>query len=76
MEKLLTASIEERFEYIEKLKQREEFLYSMTKYFHKQLPLYNDFSKELLQAEEWAKANVNIRAILEYLMLIMPKRGS
>ena len=32
-----------------------------------------DFLKELLQAEEWEAQNVNIRAILEYLMLVMPK---
>jgi len=31
-----------------------------------------NFIKELLQAEEWAKSNVNIRGILEYLILRMP----
>jgi len=34
------------------------------------------FLKELLPAEQWAKQNVNIRAILEYLMLVMPKLES
>lgn len=30
------------------------------------------FLKELMEAERWARQNVNIRAILEYLMLKMP----
>ena len=89
IEKLLNSEVEERFEYVEKLKERGEFLHFMLIYFRNQLlnsgHLYNDrdinvsgrnvkdFLKELLQAEEWAKQNVNIRAILEYLMLVMPK---
>lgn len=74
IEELLKASIEERFEYIEKLKDREEFFHSLLNYFHKKLPAYSEFTKELLQAEEWQKQNVNIRAILEYLMLVMPSK--
>ncbi|OGE37510.1 hypothetical protein A3B45_01845 [Candidatus Daviesbacteria bacterium RIFCSPLOWO2_01_FULL_39_12] len=83
IEKLLNSSIEERFAYIEKLKDREEFLKFMVQYFHQQLtePATHtrpglarlEFLKELLQAEEWQKQNVNLRAILEYLMLVMPK---
>ena len=73
IERLLTSSIGDRFEYIEKLKDRQEFLKALLNYFHQKLPVYNDFTKELLQAEEWAKSNVNIRGILEYLMLVMPK---
>ena len=73
LEKLLGASIEERFEFIEKLKEREEFFHSLVEYFHKNLPANSEFVRELLQAEEWQKQNVNIRAILEYLMLVMPK---
>lgn len=72
IEKLLNSSTAERFEYIEKLKDKEEFLHSLVNYFHKNLLNYPEFSKELLKAEEWAKHNVNIRAILEYLMLVMP----
>lgn len=78
IKKLLTSSIEERFEYIEKLKEREEFLHVLVNFFHQNLRSHTEevsikFIKELLQAEEWAKHNVNIRAILEYLMLVMPK---
>ncbi len=80
IEKLLSSSIEERFEYIEKLKEREEFLHSLVVYFQTDLhsgatPVRRrlvEFLKELLQAEEWAAQNVNIRGILEYLMLVMP----
>lgn len=86
IEKLLKASIEDRFEYIEKLKDREEFLYAMVSYFHhsltdstherRHLAKLNQFLRELLQAEEWQKQNVNIRGILEHLMLVMPKLES
>lgn len=80
---LLTQDIAERFEYIEKLKdqkKREAFLKALTVYFHQDLRSYSsggntDFLRELLQAEEWAETNVNIRGILEYLMLKMPSRN-
>lgn len=86
IERLLKSTIEEKFEYIEKLKDREEFLHEMVSFFHQKLlepathergRLLNlkEFLKELLQTEEWAKHNVNIRAILEYLMLVMPKKS-
>lgn len=77
LEKLMNSSLEERFAYIEKLKEKEEFLRYMVSYFREKM-LKNpdqktqDFVKELLEAEKWASQNVNIRAILEYLMLIMP----
>ena len=75
IEKLLQSSIEERFEFIEKLKDREEFLGALVHYFREALHApgpglarleVQKFLKELLQAEEWAAQNVNIRAILEY----------
>lgn len=73
IEELLKADIAERFEYIEKIKDKETFLKSLVVYFHQNLPANTDFLKELLQAEQWENQNVNIRAILEYLMLKMPK---
>lgn len=78
IQKLISQDIGDRFEYIEKLKERQEFLLTLTNYFHQDL-LKNpnqktaQFLEELLQAEKWANANVNIRGILEYLMLMMPK---
>lgn len=82
IEKLLESNIPERFEYIEKLTDREEFLHSLVNYFHQNLRShtqsgdsdYMNFLKELLKAEEWANQNVNIRAILEYLMLSLPQK--
>ncbi len=74
IEKLLESTIEQRFEYIEKLKEREELFHALLSYFHKKLPANSEFTKELMQAEEWQKQNVNIRAILEYLMLVMPQK--
>lgn len=86
LEKLLDSTAEARFAYIEKLSSKEEFLHTMIQFYRQKLfePVaharpglakleVNNFLKELLQAEEWAKQNVNIRAILEYLMLVMPR---
>ncbi len=76
IQQLLSSNIEERFDYIERLKNKKEFLHTLTAYFrasHLEGGLaWHLFLKELLQAEGWAAANVNIRAILEYLMLVMP----
>lgn len=82
IEKLLAAKIEERFSFVEKLKDKEEFLTKLTYYFRNLLieaarqniieKEVKEYLKKLLQAEKWAKQNVNIRAILEYLMLVMP----
>lgn len=70
--KLLNLELEERFEYVEKIKNREQFLKDLVSYFHQNILKYPKFSAQLLEAEKWAKQNVNIRAILEYLMLVMP----
>lgn len=84
IDQLLKSSMEERFKFIEKLKEREDFLlaliiYSRHKFLNNSLgantnpPLgWMQFLKDLVEAERWTKANVNIRAILEYLMLKMP----
>lgn len=74
IEKLLEANLEERFKFIEKLEDKESFLYALTAYFRQQLPnpIHLSFLKDLIETEKWAKQNVNIRAILEYLMLKMP----
>ena len=79
IEKLLGAEMEERFKFIEKLEDKEGFLHAMTSYFRNQLINHikprgfdRNFLKDLLEAEKWAKQNVNIRAILEYLMLKVP----
>lgn len=72
IEKLVTATIAERFEFVEKLKDKEAFLKSLVDYFYQKRDM--SFLKELLKAEQLAQHNVNIRAILEYLMLVMPRK--
>lgn len=75
IEMLLSAKIDERFVYIEKLKEKGEFLQALVGYFHQNLSSHikdREFLAELLTAEERSNQNVNIRAILEYLMLVMP----
>ncbi|MBI4037384.1 hypothetical protein HY385_03095 [Candidatus Daviesbacteria bacterium] len=79
IEKLLTSSVEERFQFVEKLEDREAFLHALTAYFRKQLLSAVHlkggqlFLQDLIEAEKWANQNVNIRAILEYLMLKLPQ---
>jgi DNA polymerase III delta prime subunit len=81
IEKLISLSLNDRFDYIEKLEDKEVFFKAFVEYFHHEL--FNEkkpdkhqlleFNKKLIEAEEWYKANGNLRAILEYLMLNMPK---
>lgn len=79
---LLTETPEKRFIYIEKLGDREAFLKALVIYFRNELmqedssltkTVIKNYLQDLLKAEEWANQNVNIRAILEYLMLKLPK---
>lgn len=79
IEKLINSNMEDRFEYVANLKEKEQFLRALTYFFrdkllHKPNKETAQFLKELLQAEKWAKQNVNIRAILEYLMLSIPSK--
>lgn len=74
IERLESSTIEQRFQFIEKLEEKQEFLHAMVGYYQEKLrkeSKYLDFTKKLLEAEKWASANVNIRTILEYLMLEM-----
>lgn len=76
IQKLIRSTTSERFEYIDKVKDKQEFLKALMRYFHQEFPDNPDLREyldELLQAEEWAKHNINIRAILEYLMLRLPE---
>ncbi|MBI3486379.1 hypothetical protein HY025_05585 [Candidatus Daviesbacteria bacterium] len=76
IEQLLEMNIEDRFKFIEKLEQKQEFLAGLVVFYRNKLhssPNLVNLVKQLLQAEQWSKANVNIRTILEYLMLNLPK---
>lgn len=75
---LLESPMEKRFQFIEKLDKKEEFLVALTAYYRDQLLKGDDrksknFLKDLIEAERWANQNVNIRAILEYLMIKLPE---
>lgn len=72
IEQLGGKNIEERFEFIEKLEEKEQFLDALLIYFRDKLPKNLEFTKKLLQAKSWQDSNVNLRAILEYLMLELP----
>lgn len=77
IEKLLSESTEEKFVFIEKLEEKEKFLEELITHFremhhHKPSKQLNQFLADLILAQKWAQANVNLRAILEYLMLRMP----
>lgn len=61
--KLMQMDLAGKFGYIEKCKDKHKLLSELTAYLR---------NREVLQAEEWASANVNIRAILEHLMLVCP----
>lgn len=74
IENLLNSSLEERFEYVEKSKTREQILHELALYFQKNLIKYPDFCAKILEGEKWVKQNVSIRTVLEYLMLEMPAR--
>lgn len=76
IENLLNSSIPERFEYVEKLKDKEKFLKELTSFYHQRLldsptAKTKAYLDKLLLAQTWANSNVNLRAILEYLMLVL-----
>ena len=76
IENLESLNYPQRFQVIESLNDKEDFLHNLIIYYrdkmHQNLK-YQQFVEKLLEAEKWAKANVNIRGILEYLMLILPE---
>lgn len=76
IKELFDKSIDERLQFIEKLEDKEIFLKSLAVYFKNQLASREGlrFSKKIIEAEKWQKSNVNLRAILEYLMLELPER--
>lgn len=76
IEQLLVSNIEKRFEIIEKVEEKEAFLKALEVYFYEKLrkDLQSIASvKLILEAKKWQGSNVNIRAILEYLSLNLPK---
>lgn len=72
IERLVKAPLQQRFEYVEKFKERGEFLENLGRYYQNKMltdPRHIDFGQKLLEATKWTLGHVNQRAILEYLML-------
>jgi len=70
------ASVEERFDLIEKASDKELFLTGLIQSYREKVlkgECNEEFLDDLLQAQNWKASNVNIRTILEYLMLKLPK---
>ncbi len=71
---LIQANMSERFAYIEKLEEKDQFLDALITYFRNQLSkdqTHLKFAKELIEAEKYKNANGNMRGILEHLMLVL-----
>lgn len=76
LSQILNSSIEERFEIVEKSADKEQLLNDLTEGYRKKVLMgegSGEFLDELLQAQIWKQSNVNIRTILEYLMLKLSK---
>lgn len=69
LEQLKDWSLEKRFQYIEKLDDRLGFYQALLHYYSKDKTA--EVLKTLLQAEKWVKNGVTLRAVLEYLLLIL-----
>jgi len=77
VDKILTSNTEERFKIVEKTTDKKGLLQNILKYTEKRIardPSFYPIAKDILRAEEWGNANVNMRGVLEYLMLIIPKK--
>lgn len=76
--KLQNSSTEERFKFVEKLEEKEDFLKTLVSFFRKELiknpksENVTSFLKDLAWGEKLMAQNINQRAILEYLMLKLP----
>jgi hypothetical protein len=76
LEKLLNASIEERFEIVEKAADKDKLLNELTESYRSKVLKGEGnvkFLEDLLQSQIWKENKVNTRTILEYLMLILEK---
>lgn len=81
IEELLMMDPQRRFQLVEKLEEKAVFLNSLAAYFRRQLlktkgqdTQLKEFVKDIIICQKWANQSVNIRGILEYLMLKMPGR--
>lgn len=77
IEQVLSGTLQEKFEYVEKCKDKEALLNLLIKLYRNKMlqnPSENaEIIKEIMEMEKYAKQNVNIRGILEYIMLTISK---
>ena len=76
LDQILNASIEERFDTVEKASDKEKLLNNLIESYRKKVltgEANTEFLEELLSAKIWKESNVNARTILEYLMLKIGK---
>jgi DNA polymerase III delta prime subunit len=76
LDRLISSTVEERFELIEKTTDKETFLKDLTTAYRQKTIKGNPsslFLEDLLEAQIWKESNVNLRTILEYLMLRLEK---
>jgi DNA polymerase III delta prime subunit len=75
LEKILSSSTEERFEMIEKASNKDSFFEQLIHAYRERALVTGkgtELLPELLEAQIWRESNVNVRTILEYLMLKLP----
>lgn len=76
LDRILSMSSEDRFTLIEKTEDKEQFLNGLIESYRSKVlkgEIGTEFLEELLNAQIWKESNVNLRTILEYLMLTLPK---
>ena len=76
IEAILAMDTPARFKAIDKADDKEKLLLQLIHFSQQELtkkPGSVQFAKKVLEMERFQKAHVNLRGILEYLMLILPK---
>lgn len=76
LDQILNSSIEDRFLIVEKTDNKEEFLTNLVQSYRAKVLKgegNSKFLEELLESQIWKESNVNLRTILEYLMLRIAK---
>ncbi len=76
VKQLMGLDIVGRFQFIEKVDDKNKLLSELIHFGHSHFERDHknlQFAKKVLEAEAWKRANVNVRGILEYLMLTLPK---
>lgn len=76
IKRLLAKEVSERLQELEKIEDRKELFNGLMVYYYQKIGPeveHAEIAKVLLESEEWVKQNVPVKAVLEYLMLKLPK---